>query len=83
MLSRTGAPASRQRTVSSQHDGSGCLSCIRYDWDDECGLKIGESSAAPREDDVVVHSAATATRSARSLPKLNVPPTSDPLLLGA
>jgi hypothetical protein len=43
MLSRTDAPGNRRRTISSQHDGSGCPSCIRYDWDDECGFKIGEA----------------------------------------
>jgi hypothetical protein len=55
MLSRTGAPASRRRTISSRRDGGFAYPVVlQFDWDDECGLKAGENSAAPSDDVVVI-----------------------------
>jgi hypothetical protein len=54
-LSRTGAPASRRRTISSRRDGGFAYPVVlQFDWDDECGLKAGENSAAPSDDVVVI-----------------------------
>ena len=50
-LSRTGAPVSHRRTISSRRDSEVAYPVVvPFDWDDECGLKPGESSAASSDD---------------------------------